>query len=62
MEYYLAYDPITRMYLVRQEGDDGQDSVHSAYHRLDIARNTVQQLNERSRMAHTSHDKEGSAQ
>jgi hypothetical protein len=47
MEYYLAYCLKTRMYLVRALNEEGEDVVVEAYHKLETARNTVMQLNER---------------
>ena len=45
--YYTAYDPVLMQYIVRKIDADGVDTVHSTYHKHDLARNTARQLTER---------------
>lgn len=54
LEFYLAFDADRGIYLVRcrsvnADGEEVGDTVHAAYHKFTIARNTVTALNEKAK-------------
>jgi hypothetical protein len=48
MEYFLAYDAEKALFLVQEKDEYGEVSTHSAFHKREVAFNTVRELNDRA--------------